>query len=52
LIFDTGDGGGFWQRALDLFDEVGARKKLSGEENEVAVGDVDRITEGESTYQD
>ncbi len=36
------DRAGFWQRALDLLDEVGSRMRLEGRETEVTVEDVDR----------
>jgi len=35
---------GFWQRSVDLLDEVGARVRLEGGGDEVTVEDVDRAT--------
>jgi len=39
---EEGEEAGFWQRALNLLDEVGVRGRLAGKEGEVAEEDVDR----------
>lgn len=38
---EEGEETGFWQRGLDLLDEVGAQVHLDGERDEVTVADVD-----------
>ena len=46
-VVEPGDEAGFWQRALDLLDEVGARLRLEGGTDVVTVEDVDRSEPGE-----
>jgi len=39
---EEGDEARFWQRALDLLDEVGVRRLLAGKEGEATEEDVDQ----------
>ena len=41
---EEGDESGFWQRAIDLLDEVGARRRGGGTPGDVSVEEVDRCT--------
>ncbi len=48
-VVDTAEADGevdFWQRALSLLDEAGARLRLKGDRREVTVEDVDRASSG------
>ncbi len=40
---EEGDEAGFWQRSLDLLDEVGSRVGILEERDTVTVEDVDEV---------